>query len=139
MGCYGGVVRTCVSDMCDSIASCCLSALLGYGLLRCLYNQCFRGRAMSCMVERFCLTRSATGNLGNKATVQLILIATTDKTFVAITDSISLDTMLGVLQHSRKKKQTTKHATFVHESKCHHTTQKHFPSFFFFGRGAFRM
>lgn len=47
---------TCTSVICEPSARRIFSVLVGYGLSRCLYNHCFRGRAMSCRACRLCRT-----------------------------------------------------------------------------------
>ena len=47
---------TCTSVICEPSARRIFSVLVGYGLSRCLYSHCLRGRAMSCRACRLCLT-----------------------------------------------------------------------------------
>ena len=59
-----------------------------------------------------------------------------DKTLAVITDSISLDTMLGVSQHSRKKKKNPqKTGDFCTRTKMSSHNAKTLPELVFFWGG----
>lgn len=47
---------TCTSVICEPSARRIFSVFVGYGLSRCLYSHCFKGRAMSCRACRLCRT-----------------------------------------------------------------------------------